>query len=272
MKLHIDSAMSSYFTCYSSEPCITLFDTSLQSSIPDDSFILTIKKMTGDTLLILGKKCLISCVKDFLRKKMDIKYELCEIKLISCFEEENTTPDATQLCLLQNIYSLQSHTIYLLISELSIYSITRNYTSSTSDELIFYGDLYSNDKYEQYDLSFHFIIDFRHIDPFDITECKLNDWCANSPHCYKVTDIVLDISHPHFLTIISNLLTFLSNKTYRHRVFHLFRSSTEEIPQNQQDILYYTHLFTPVKDYWKLYLHFYPKSLGNNDFISHRIN
>jgi hypothetical protein len=197
---------------------------------------------------------------------MNYKYEFIEMKLLSSEEKA----DDSVLGLLTKISSLSSHTLYLLIDINPIYYITRKYTYYTSSELIFYGDLFQPDKYTPYDLSFHFIADFRKLDSSDLDNGYFLNWIKNAQFCHKVTDIIIDISHSDFYSIFSSLPTLLSHRTYRHRVIHLFRSSTDEIPPQQNDISYFTHLLSPLQKEWKLHLHFYPNSLGNQPFLSYK--
>lgn len=261
----------SYLTCYTedSKQCVQLYDPSTPHTVPTELFIATIKLLSGDLIqLLLTKNCNASCIKRFLTTNMNYNYQFIEMKLI-CSEE---IPDEPIIGLLTTIYSLPSHTLYLLIDENPVYYITRKYTYSTSSELTFYGDLFQPEKYTPpYNLSFHFIADFRKLDSSDLDSGSFLNWIKNVQFCHKVTDIVVDISHSDFYNIFSTLPTLLSHRTYRHRVIHLFRSSSDEIPPQQKDISYYTHLLSPIQNEWKLYLYFYPNSLGNRPFLHYRL-
>ncbi len=261
----------SYLTCYTedSKQCVQLYEPSTSHILTTESFVTTIKSLSGDLIqLLLTKKCNASCIKRFLTTNMNYNYQFIEMKLI-CSEEN---PDEPHIGLLTTIYSLPSHTLYLLIEENPIYEITRKYTYSTSSELTFYSDLFKLEKYSPpYDLSFHFIADFRKLESSDLVNGNFINWIKNAQFCHKVTDIVIDISHSDFYSIYSTLPTLLSHRTYRHRVIHLFRSSTDEIPPQQKDMAYFTHLLSPLQKEWKLCMYFYPNTLGIHPFLAYRL-
>lgn len=259
----------SYLTCYTedSKQCVQLYEPSTLPILTTELFVTTIKLLSGEIIqLLLTKNCNASCIKRFLTTNMNYNYEFIEMKLI-CSEEN---PDEQVIGLLTTIYSLPSHTLYLLIEENPIYSITRKYTYSTSSELTFYSDLFQPDKYTPYDLSFHFIADFRKLESSDLINGNFLNWIKSAQFCHKVTDIIVDISHSDFYSIYSALPILLSHRTYRHRIIHLFRSSIDEIPPQQNDISYFTHLLSPLQKEWKLYLHFYPNTLGIHPFLSYK--